>query len=167
MLKPAVFLDRDGVLNVEKGYVYRISDFEWVNGAKESIKYLNEKDYLIFVVTNQSGIAKGFYSEESFIKLHKKIRSFLSKKNIFIDEVQYAPYHQNAKIKKYKKKSLLRKPGNLMLKNIMNEWHIDKKRSFMIGDQISDQIAARKSKLYFEFVKKNLLGQIKKINKRF
>ena len=132
-----------------------------------ALRFLNEKKYYIFVVTNQSGIAKGFYSEESFIKLHKKIRSFLSKKNIFIDEVQYAPYHQNAKIKKYKKKSLLRKPGNLMLKNIMNEWHIDKKRSFMIGDQISDQIAARKSKLYFEFVKKNLLGQIKKINKRF
>ena len=165
--RPAVFLDRDGVINYDFGHVYKFKDFKFRPHVLSALSFLNEKKYYIFVVTNQSAIHKGSYSAESFIKLHKKIRSFLSRKNIFIDGVQYAPYHQNAKIKKYKKKSLLRKPGNLMLKNIMNEWHIDTKRSFMIGDQISDQIAARKSKLYFEFVKKDLLGQIKKINKRF
>jgi D-glycero-D-manno-heptose 1,7-bisphosphate phosphatase len=60
MLKPAAFLDRDGVINKDKKYLYKISDFEWIEGAKESIKYLNENGYYVFVVTNQSGIAKSY-----------------------------------------------------------------------------------------------------------
>ena len=165
--RPAIFLDRDGVINYDFGHVYKFKDFKFRPHVLSALKFLNKKKYYIFIVTNQSGIAKGFYSEQLFLKLHKKIRSFLSKENIFIDDIQYAPYHKDAKIKKYKKNSLLRKPGNLMLKNIMNEWHVNTKKSFMIGDQISDQIAAKKSKLYFEFVKKDLLNQVKKINKKF
>ena len=67
MLRPAAFLDRDGVINKEKGYLYKIDDFEWIEGAKESIKYLNDNGYYVFVVTNQSGITKGYYSEEDVI----------------------------------------------------------------------------------------------------
>ena len=67
MLKPAAFLDRDGVINKEKGYLYKIDDFEWIEGAKESIKYLNDNGYYVFVVTNQSGIAKGYYNEKDVI----------------------------------------------------------------------------------------------------
>ena len=73
MLKPAVFFDRDGVLNVEKGYVYKISDFEWVEGAKEAIKYLNEAHYLIFVVTNQSGISKNLLNWSDYHNVINKI----------------------------------------------------------------------------------------------
>ena len=83
--------------------------------------------------------------------------------NIFINNVSYSPYHPKAKIKKYKKNSLTRKPGNLMVEKIKKEWHIDLKRSFMIGDQISDQLCAKKSKLYFQFAKKNFHSQIKSI----
>ena len=79
MLKPAVFFDRDGVLNIEKGYVYKISDFVWIEGAKEAIKYLNGKDYLVFVVTNQSGISRNYYSEKDVIELHQFMSDELKK----------------------------------------------------------------------------------------
>ena len=90
MLKPAVFFDRDGVLNVEKGYVYKISDFEWMKGAKEAIKYLNEADYLVFVVTNQSGISRNYYSEQDVLELHQYMANELSKVNARIDEFFYS-----------------------------------------------------------------------------
>ena len=86
MKKPAVFLDRDGVLNKDKKYVHKISDFEWIEGAKQSIKLLNKKGYFIFVVTNQSGIARGFYSEEDVWHLHKYINIELSKIHAKIDD---------------------------------------------------------------------------------
>ena len=93
MLKPAVFLDRDGVINKEKGYVYKISDFEWIEGSRESIKYLNENNYYVFIVTNQSGIARGLYDEKDVLDLHKYIKIELEKIDAYIDEFFISPYH--------------------------------------------------------------------------
>ena len=120
-------------------------------------------DNLIFLVTNQAGIAKGLFKDSDFKKLHLYLKTHLSTKNIYFDDVQYCPYHPKGKIKKYKKKSSLRKPGNQMIKNILKNWLVDKSKSFMIGDKISDELCAKKSKVYFSYAKTNFLNQVKKI----
>ena len=165
MLKPAVFFDRDGVLNVEKGYVYQISDFEWIDGAQEAIKYLNQKDYLVFVVTNQSGIARNYYSEEDVIQIHQFMNSELKKIDAKINEFFYSPWHPEGMNKDYERVSHLRKPSPGMLELAQTKWPINKTSSFLIGDQITDLSAAEnfgiKGYLYeggnvLDFVKKIL-----------
>ncbi len=163
--RPAVFLDRDGVINYDYGYVHKFKDFKLRKNVKKSLEILMKKNYYVFIVTNQAGIAKGFYKEIDFENLQKKIKTFFSKKGIFFNEVQFAPFHKEGIIKKYKKDSSLRKPGNLMIKNIFKNWHIKKNKSFMIGDKISDKKAAKKSGLYFEYAKNDLFLQIKKLIK--
>ena len=161
--KPAVFLDRDGVLNYDNGYTFKIKDFRFRKGVLKGLKYLIKKKYLIFIVTNQAGIAKGIFKESDFFNLHNYLKKELSKKEIYFDDVQYCPYHQNGSIKKYKKNSNLRKPGNQMIKNIFKKFLIDKKRSFMIGDKISDKKCAIKSNLSFFYPKENFFNQIKEL----
>lgn len=161
--RPAAFLDRDGVINYDYGYVYKPKNFKFKNGVLKTLKHLIKKNYYIFVITNQAGIARRIFSENDFFKLHRYLKNKLSSKNIFFNEVKYSPYHPEGKMKKYKKRSSYRKPGNLMIKDIFKNWLIDKKNSFMIGDKNSDQLCAKKSNLYFEFVKKNFLKQIKDI----
>ena len=143
MLRPASFLDRDGVINVEKGYVYKIQDFEWIDGAKEAIKLLNEKNYYVIVVTNQSGIARNYYKESDVDRLHTFINSQLNKINARIDEFFYSPYHPDFS-NKYSHLSHLRKPDIGMLKEAEKKFKFDKKNSFMIGDQVSDIDCAKK-----------------------
>ena len=143
MLRPAAFLDRDGVINKEKGYLYRIDDFEWIEGAKESIKYLNDNGYYVFVVTNQSGISKGYYSEEDVIYLHNYINNELKSINAHIDEFFYSPFHPD-NTKDYLNLSHLRKPDTGMLKLAATKWSIDKSNSFLIGDKLTDIECAEK-----------------------
>lgn len=162
-LKPAVFFDRDGVINYDFGHVYKFKDFKFKPGIIKTLKYLSKKNIYIFIVTNQGGIAKGIYSEKDFYILHKKIKDYLLNKKIFINDVQFSPYHPKAIIKKYKKISNLRKPGNLMIERLFSKWNIIRKKSFMIGDSLTDELTAKKSKLYFEFPKKDIHNQIKKI----
>ena len=164
--KPAAFLDRDGVINYDTGYVHKIKDFKFRPGVIAGLKLLRNKNYYIFIVTNQAGIGRGVYSENQFYKLQNNLKEKLQKKDIFFDDINFSPYHPEAKIKKYRKITDLRKPGNLMVKQINNKWHIKQKKSFMIGDKISDKICAAKSKLYFEFAKKNFYLQVKKILKK-
>ena len=110
----------------------------------KGIKYLNKKNYNIFIVTNQSGIARGMYTEQDYLKFYRSIKKLLFHKKCFLNDMQYSPYLKGAVIKKYNKNSKLRKPGNLMIVNLMNKWIIKKNKSFMIGDQLSDKIAAKK-----------------------
>ena len=161
--KSAVFLDRDGVINFDYGYVHKFRNFELRNGVIKGLKYLIKKNYYIFIVTNQAGIAKKIYKEDDFIKLHKDMNENFKKNDIFIDDVQFSPYHIDAKIKKYRKNSSLRKPGNKMIENIKINWDLNLNKSFMIGDQKSDLIAAQKSKLRFFYSEKNFYKQIKSI----
>ena len=163
--KPAAFLDRDGVVNYDKGYVHKIKDFKFRPNVIEGLKLLRDKDYYIFIITNQAGIGKGIYTLNQFYKLHNDIKIELQKKNIYFDDVNFCPYHPKAKIKKYKKKTELRKPGNLMIKQIYRNWHVNMKKSFMIGDKVTDEICAKKSNLYFEYPGKNFLQQVKRITK--
>ena len=161
--KPAAFLDRDGVINYDYGYVSKIKDFKFRSGVLNGLKYLIKKNYYIFIVTNQAGIAKKKFKEKDFFTLHKLLKQKLSYKNIYFDDVQYSPFHPKGLIAKYKKHSSMRKPGNKMIKNITNSWLIEKKRSFMIGDKLSDKKCAKKSSLNFYYSSKNFLKQIRRI----
>ena len=93
MCKPIAFFDRDGVLNIDKGYVYKPKDFEWIDGSIKTIKYLNDKDYLVIVITNQAGIGRGYYEESDVNKLHKFMNLELLQYNALINDFFYSPYH--------------------------------------------------------------------------
>ena len=137
MLKPAAFFDRDGVINKEKKYIFKIKDFEWIDGSQESIKYLNENNFHVFVVTNQSGIARGLFTEKDVSNLHDHITKELKKIGAHIDEFFISPYHPMFP-DKFKSLAHLRKPKTGMLEIAESKWSIEKKRSFLIGDKASD-----------------------------
>jgi len=162
----AIFLDRDGTINYDYGYTHKFSDFKFRPYVIKGLSYLTKKDYLIFIVTNQAGIAKGIFKMADLTKLHKKLLYFLKNKKITINEIQFCPYHPEGIIKKFKKKTNYRKPGNLMIKKIINNWNIDLDKSFMLGDKKTDKLAANKSNLYFEYVEKNFFKQVVKIVKK-
>lgn len=142
--KGAVFLDRDGVLNRDKGYVHLWEDWEWIPGAKESIKAMNDAGYFVFVATNQSGVARGYYPEEEVLKLHSAVQEDLLKIGAHIDSFRYCPWLDNAPLPQYRKKSDWRKPGAGMLEDICKFWPVNINQSFMVGDKESD-IAAGKA----------------------
>ena len=164
--RAAVFLDRDGTINYDEGYTYKFSKFKFRPGVIKGLKYLSKKKYLIFIVTNQAGIAKGIFKLSDLLRLHKQLLNYLKKRKIFINEIQFCPYHPRGIIKKYKKKSGYRKPGNFMIKKILKKWNVNFEKSFMLGDRISDKLAAKKSNIYFEYVKSNFFNQIIKIEKK-
>ena len=159
--KKAFFIDRDGVLNKDFGYVYKYSNFKWNKGILEFLKFLIKKNFLLFIVTNQSGIGRGYYSEKDFFILHAKIKNYLSKKNIFIDDVYYCPHHPSDALGKFKKKCKCRKPNNLMIKKIIKKWNISIPLSFMIGDKKTDEECAKKTRLRFFYYKENFLSNFK------
>lgn len=164
-LKPALILDRDGVINYDFGYVYKPRNFKFMKGTIRALKYLSNKKIYIFIVTNQSGIARGYYNEKDFINLHKYLKKKLSLKKIFIHDVKYCLHHPKFGKGKFKKKCSCRKPGNKMIQDILNEWNIKKSKSLMIGDQTSDKQCANKSNIKFKFRDSNLYDQIKMIVK--
>lgn len=161
--KTAVFLDRDGVINHDLGYVIKFKDFKWTEKIFTTLRYINKKKDHLFIITNQSGIARKYYTVDEFLALHTKIKNLLLKKKIFIDEVYFCPHHPNYGSKKFKKKCKCRKPGNLLLEKAVNEWDIDRNDSLMIGDKISDLKCAKKSKIKFRYKSKNFLKQMKNI----
>jgi D-glycero-D-manno-heptose 1,7-bisphosphate phosphatase len=109
MKRPAVFFDRDGVLNEDSGYVFDISKLTWIDGAREAIKAANDAGYFVFVVTNQPGVARGFYEETHVEALHKVMMDDLAKIGAHIDAFEYCPYHPEAVIKRYRRVSHRRK----------------------------------------------------------
>ncbi len=161
--KPAAFLDRDGVINHDYGYVKKFKNFRFRNGVAKGLKFLINKGYYIFIVTNQAGIAKKKMTLENFKKLHIDIKQYLLKKKIHIDNVSFCPHHKNALLRKYKKKCNCRKPNNGLIINLKKSWDINLKNSFFIGDKETDKQCARKSNLKFFFAEKNFFYQIKKI----
>ena len=128
--RPAVFLDRDGVVNFDKGYVHKYKNFVLRPGVIEGLKLLTDKNYLIFIVTNQAGIAKNYFRETDLIKLHLKIKNSFLKKNIIVNDVIYCPHHPEGLLKKYKKSCSCRKPNNGMIKKILKNYDIKKIEKF-------------------------------------
>lgn len=142
-LRPAVFLDRDGVLNIDRGYVSRVEDFEWVEGARETVKHFNDLGHLVFVVTNQSGIGRGYYDEGAVHALHAFIEEDLRAVGAALDDWRYCPFHPEATIDRYREAHPWRKPEPGMLLDLMAHWPVDPARSFLIGDKPSDMAAAK------------------------
>ncbi|MFN7179420.1 D-glycero-alpha-D-manno-heptose-1,7-bisphosphate 7-phosphatase [Hyphomonas sp.] len=142
-LKPALFLDRDGVINADKGYVSRIEDFEWIEGAAEAIANFNRRGWYVFVVTNQSGIARNYYSEDDMHALHDWMQARLAEQGARIDRIYYCPYHEEGENPHYRRDSFDRKPKPGMLLRAMSDFPVRREQSFMIGDKDADMEAAR------------------------
>jgi len=141
-LRPAVFLDRDGVLNVDKGYLYRREDFEWMPGAIAAVKRLNGMGYLVFVVTNQSGVARGYYRENDVTALHAWMNGQLGLHGARIDKFYYCPHHTEGSVPEYATACECRKPLPGLILAAFAEWDVDRARSFLVGDKDSDLAAA-------------------------
>lgn len=141
--KKALFLDRDGVINVERGYVHSREAFEFVPGIFELCRSAQHLGYLLVVVTNQAGIARGYYSEAVFSELTNWMMDRFEEQNITINRLYYCPYHPVFGIGKYKHDSLDRKPNPGMLLKAQAELGLDLESSIIVGDNLSDIEAGR------------------------
>lgn len=138
MVNKAVFLDRDGTINVEKHYLHKIEDFEFLPGVVDGLKLLQDAGYLLIVVTNQSGIGRGYYTEEDFLNLNDMMLEKLQENDVKISKVYYCPHLTDAKIEKYRIECEFRKPKLGMYEAAIKEFDIDLNQSWAIGDKIRD-----------------------------
>jgi D-glycero-D-manno-heptose 1,7-bisphosphate phosphatase len=143
MKRPAVFFDRDGVLNEDSGYVFEASKLRWIGGARESVKVANDAGYFVFVITNQSGVARGLYEESHIEALHKWMADDLARIGAHIDAFEYCPFHPEAGIERYRQVSYRRKPAPGMITDLLGRFPVDVSRSILIGDKPTDLEAAR------------------------
>ena len=136
-MKKAVFLDRDGTLNIDHGYVHKIDDFQFIEGSIDALKALKEMGYLLVLVTNQSGIARGYFSEDQFLQLTEWMDWSLADRGVDLDSIYYCPHHPEGK-GEYKEECECRKPKSGMLLEAIKALKIDPAQSIMVGDKIED-----------------------------
>jgi D-glycero-D-manno-heptose 1,7-bisphosphate phosphatase len=148
----ALFLDRDGVLNEEVGYLYRPEDVRWVEGAFSLCRTAMELGYKLIVVTNQSGIARGLYSEADFHSLMEWMRAEFEREQVRVDGVYFCPYHPEHGVGEYRREHEDRKPGPGMLLRAAREHRLDLTQSVMVGDRCSDVAAANAAGLRKAFL---------------
>jgi D-glycero-D-manno-heptose 1,7-bisphosphate phosphatase len=139
-MNKAVFIDRDGVINVEKDYVYRIEDFEFIDGVFDACIYLQDLGYILIVITNQSGIGRGYYKEEDFENLTSWMVGEFAKNGINIANVYHCPHAPNLECN-------CRKPKTGMIDSAVENFDIDVSKSYLIGDKISDIECAKNAKV--------------------
>ena len=155
----AAFLDRDGVINEDIGYLNNIKDFEWIEGAIEALKILKENNFLIIIISNQSGVSRGYFSKKDVHNLHKWINLQLSEHNVKIDDFFFATEHPDTETSKTR-----RKPSPRMIEEAIEKYNLNRDDCFMIGDKDIDVLAAKNANIRgFLFEGGNLSYKIKKI----
>ncbi len=160
-INKAVFLDRDGVINYDYGYVHKIKNFKFKKKVFEAVKFLNKINYLVIIITNQSGIGRGFYTKRDLMVLHNWMKKKFKQKGAYIDDIYFSPYFEHSKKKYSYKEKLRRKPNKGMIDEAKRKWLINIKDSFMIGDRTVDKKLADKAKL--KFIKVNSNSDLLKI----
>nr|WP_226376345.1 D-glycero-beta-D-manno-heptose 1,7-bisphosphate 7-phosphatase [Pantoea stewartii] len=140
---PAIFLDRDGTLNVDHGYVHEIDHFQFIDGVIEALQQLKKMGFALVVVTNQSGIARGMFSEDQFMQLTEWMDWSLADRDVDLDGIYFCPHHPDATVEAYRQQCDCRKPQPGMLLAAQEELHIDMAASYMVGDKLEDMQAAQ------------------------
>ena len=143
--RPAAFLDRDGVINVDHGYTYRPEELAFTPTAIEGIRLLNEAGYLVLVVTNQSGVARGYYGTDDIERFHAHLQDVLSRHGAHVDDFYYCAFHPDGTVADFAIEHEDRKPSPGMLLRAMREWPVRREGSFMIGDKDSDMEVAKRA----------------------
>lgn len=141
--RPAVFFDRDGTLNFDEGYTHKLEDLTWINGAIDTIRLCNDRGYYVFVVSNQAGVARGYYGEAEVIRFHDYMQKCLQKFGAHIDDFTFCPHHVEGVVSPYDVDCTCRKPKTGLLDDLKLKWPIDLDHSIFIGDSESDMQAAR------------------------
>lgn len=141
MTTRALFLDRDGVINVNHGYVHKVEDFDFIDGIFDICRLARERGYLLIVVTNQAGIGRGYYDEETFHGLTRWMLGQFQQRGIEIAQVYFCPDHPEHGIGSYKRESLFRKPAPGMILQALRECGVSPEESILIGDSDSDILA--------------------------
>jgi len=160
--RPAIFLDRDGTLNIDRGYTHRIADLVWQPEAREAVKYANDAGYYVFVVTNQAGVARGFYGEDDIAAFHAEMQTQLLAIGAHIDAFEWCPFHVDGTVEAYRKESRRRKPSPGMIEDLIDVWPVDMSRSLLIGDSTDDMKAAEAAGLVgIRYTGGSLLEQIR------
>tara|TARA_B100000886_G_scaffold252901_1_gene178702 strand:+ start:57 stop:602 length:546 start_codon:yes stop_codon:yes gene_type:complete len=157
----ALFLDRDGIINLDHGYVHNKESFEFIPEIFEVCRAAIEKEYIIVVVTNQSGIGRGYFNEEQFHKLTEWMKQCFMNEGIYIQKVYYCPFHTESKVLKYKKNSKFRKPNPGMILQARDDLTIDLEKSILVGDKLTDIKAGINAG-----IKKNFLYKKNKIENK-
>lgn len=159
-INKALFLDRDGVINKDYGYVHKKDKFHFINGIFKLISFATKHDFIIIIVTNQAGIGRGIFSKNDFKNLSLWMIYTLKENNCRIDGIYFSPFHPVYGIGKYKKKENTRKPGPGLLNMASSDFNIDMNKSIIIGDKLSDIEAGYNSRVKERILIKNQKVQI-------
>jgi len=142
-MNKAVFLDRDGTINSEVGYLSRTDQIQILDGVTEALNTFKEQGYINIIITNQSGVARGYYTEEQLAEIHREFMNLLQiNGKSLVDGIYYSPYHTEGTVEEYKKNSSCRKPGTGMIEEAVKNHGIDLTKSFLIGDSMADMQCA-------------------------
>lgn len=140
---PAVFLDRDGTINVDTGYVHEVDDFQFIENAIEAMQAIKQMGYALIIVTNQAGIARGMYTEDQFMHLTEWMDWSLADRGVDLDGIYYCPHHPEGTVEAFRQECNCRKPAPGMLLDAQKYLKIDMSNSYMVGDKLDDMLAGR------------------------